>query len=565
MARSDASPRRPIRCVIYTRKSSEEGLEQDFNSLHAQREACEAYIKSQAHEGWILVDTPYDDGGFSGGTLNRPALAQLMADIPAGGIDLIVVYKVDRLSRSLADFSKMVERFDAHGVSFVSITQQFNTSTSMGRLTLNVLLSFAQFEREVTGERIRDKLAASKKKGLWMGGHVPLGYNNEGRALVINPTEAETVRHIYRRYLALGSVKRLKEELDQEDIVSKRGRNGSGGLPFSRGALYALLQNPLYIGKIRHKDKVYDGNHEPLIEPGLWTAVQEALKRNRHEQYRRTQAKAPSLLAGLLFDEAGHPLSPTHTRKQSRRYRYYVNQALVQFKQAPPDAVTRVPAHTLESLVEQEIVGLLGNPIGLLQVVAPLGLGATEQESLLARAKKITGDWEASAVPQKIEWLTAMVKTIQLSSTRLTIAYSPVGMTRLLLDDDTNSSDAVYETTIPVNLRRCGVETKLVVENPAASQHLKPHADSVRAIQEALKKALRWNQALLDGEAHSVKAIAEANGVTDRYVSHLLGLALLSPQICQRIFKGDIPHDLTLGTLKGKIPLDWQAQEALFA
>jgi site-specific DNA recombinase len=494
-----SEPRQPIRCVIYPRKSSEEGLEQTFNSLEAQREACEAYIKSQAHEGWVLIDTHYDDGDFSGGNMNRPALVQLMADIPSGGTDIIVVYKVDRLSRSLVDFSKMVETFDAHGVSFVSITQQFNTSTSMGRLTLNVLFSFAQFEREVTGERIRDKLAASKKKGMWMGGHVPLGYDNKERALVINPAEAETVRHIYSRYLALKSVKRLKEELDRTGIRSKRGKKGSGGKPFSRGALYALLQNPLYIGKIRHKDNIYDGNHDAIIDKKQWKAVQAALNQNRHKKYLRTHAKAPSLLAGLLFDEEGHPLSPTHTRKKSRRYRYYVNQALVQFKQASADAITRVPAQTVESLVVQEVIRLLEDPIGLLEALSPIPLSATEQETLLVQAKQVSGNWETLEIHQKIEFLVNLVKSITLSPTRLTITNSLPGIARALLNDNKYQGDEIHKTAVAVNLKRCGVETKLVVEKPSAPQNLKPHADSVRAIQEALKKALQWNQALIDG------------------------------------------------------------------
>ncbi|MDF1690596.1 MAG: recombinase family protein [Cycloclasticus sp.] len=309
---NSANGTQQTRCVIYTRKSSEEGLEQEFNSLHAQREACEAYIKSQAHEGWVLIDRQYDDGGFSGGNIKRPALVQLMDDIKSGEIDLIIVYKVDRLSRSLADFSNMVETFDQHDVSFVSITQQFNTSTSMGRLTLNVLLSFAQFEREVTGERIRDKVAASKKKGMWMGGYVPLGYDNVNKGLVVNIKQAETVRHIYNQYLKLGSVKSLKAKLDTDGVKSKVSKSGFGGNEFSRGALYAILKNPIYIGKIRHKDQLYDGNHEAILEKTQWEKAQELLNINRSATYQRTGAKEPSLLTGLLFDPEGthfHPLT----------------------------------------------------------------------------------------------------------------------------------------------------------------------------------------------------------------------------------------------------------------
>ena len=279
MAQSDNAPRR---CAIYTRKSSEEGLEQNFNSLHAQRQACEAFIRSQAGEGWRLVKNPYDDGGFCGATMDRPALKALLTHVKEKRIDVVVVYKVDRLTRSLADFAKIVEIFDAHGVSFVAVTQQFNTTTSMGRLTLNVLLSFAQFEREVTGERIRDKIAASKQKGMWMGGTVPLGYDVRDHRLLVNPKEAATVRLIFQRYIELRSVRQVRDELDRRSIVSKQrvSKSGarSGGLRFGRGALYEMLANPIYVGEIRHKRVSHPGQHEAIIERSLWQRVQELLK-----------------------------------------------------------------------------------------------------------------------------------------------------------------------------------------------------------------------------------------------------------------------------------------------
>src|SRR5439155_626449 len=279
MPRVDASRRR---CAIYTRKSSEEGLEQEFNSLAAQREACEAYIRSQQHEGWVLTRTRYDDGGFSGGNLERPALQQLLADIRTGGIDIVVVYKVDRLTRSLADFARLVEIFDAQDVSFVSVTQRFNTTSSMGRLTLNVLLSFAQLEREVTGERIRDKIAASKKKGMWMGGNVPLGYDASERMLVVNAAEAETVRCIFALYRELGCVRRVKQEADRLGLSTKRSTTAGGiergGRPFSRGHIYNLLSNPIYIGEIAHKGQLYPGQHPGLIDAYTWAAVRDLIE-----------------------------------------------------------------------------------------------------------------------------------------------------------------------------------------------------------------------------------------------------------------------------------------------
>src|SRR5690349_17285629 len=316
-------------CAIYTRKSSEEGLEQEFNSLAAQREACEAYIRSQQHEGWVLARTHYDDGGFSGGNMERPALRRLLADIRGGRIDIIVVYKVDRLTRSLADFARLVEIFDAQGVSFVSVTQQFNTTSSMGRLTLNVLLSFAQFEREVTGERILDKIAASKKKGMWMGGNVPLGYDASERTLVVNAAEAETVRCIFALYRELGCVRRAKQEADRLGLSTKRSTTAGGiergGRPFSRGHLYHLLSNPIYIGEIAHKGQLYPGQHPALIDAYTWAAVRDQLGANARDHRRKARATEPSLLAGVLVDARGERLTASHAVKEGRRYRYYVS------------------------------------------------------------------------------------------------------------------------------------------------------------------------------------------------------------------------------------------------
>src|SRR5438309_4761500 len=319
------------RGAVYTRKSSEEGLEQDFNSLHAQRDACEAFIRSQAGEGWRLNKAHYDDGSLSGGTMERPALQRLLQDIGNGLADLVVVYKVDRLTRSLADFAKMVEIFDGNGVSFVAVTQQFNTTTSMGRLTLNVLLSFAQFEREVTGERIRDKIAASKRKGLWMGGTVPLGYDLDDRRLVINKAEAPLVRQIYQRYLELGSVRLLKQDLDQRGVASKvrLSRKGisSGGKSFSRGALYELLSNPIYLGEIRHKRERHAGQHQSILERDLWEQVQQRLIRGARRDGEPTTQTSSSALAGKVFDEHGEPLYAQGAAKGGKRYRYFVSRA----------------------------------------------------------------------------------------------------------------------------------------------------------------------------------------------------------------------------------------------
>ena len=323
---------RCLRCAIYTRKSTEEGLEQDFNSLDAQREACAAYVLSQAGEGWSALATRYDDGGYSGGTIDRPALARLLDDVDAGRIDVVVVYKVDRLTRALGDFARIVERFDRHGVSFVSVTQAFNMTTSMGRLTLNVLLSFAQFEREVTAERIRDKIAASKRKGMWMGGLSPLGYDAHERRLVVNEVEAQTVRWLFRTYLEVGSLRRLKEVADAEGIVTRRRvrrDRTSGGLAFGVGHLRQLLANPVYLGKVRHRDAIHDGVHEAIVDRALFEAVQGKLAA-RARPRRPGPSRSLHLFAGRVFDETGDRLTPTHANRSGRRYQYYISRRLTQ-------------------------------------------------------------------------------------------------------------------------------------------------------------------------------------------------------------------------------------------
>src|SRR5215831_14776539 len=355
-----------VRCAIYTRKSSEEGLDQEFNSLQAQREACEAFINSQRHEGWVCLPASYDDGGFSGATMDRPALQRLLADITAGRVDTVVVYKIDRLTRSLADFAKIVEILDVRRASFVSVTQQFNTTTSMGRLTLNVLLSFAQFEREVIGERIRDKIAASKRKGMWMGGVPPLGYRVEDRKLVVIDSEAETVRSIFRRYAELGSVRLLKNDLDARAINSKAWTSASGritgGKPFSRGALYLILQSRTYLGEIVHKGQSHPGEHAPIIDQPLWDAAQAQLAANTAERNSGTRTRQPSLLTGMLFDCDANAMTPTHAVKKGTRYRYYVSRPLITKDRGDGSAGLRLTAAEIEQLVTSRLRQWLLDP-----------------------------------------------------------------------------------------------------------------------------------------------------------------------------------------------------------
>ena len=381
-----------VRCAIYTRKSSEEGLEQDFNSLDAQREACAAYVLSQVSEGWTLIPENYDDGGLSGGSLERPSLQRLLADVAAGKIDIIVVYKVDRLTRSLLDFAKLVEAFDKVGTSVVSVTQSFNTPTSMGRLTLNMLLSFAQFEREVTAERIRDKIAASKAKGMWMGGTPPLGYEPNGRTLAIVDHHAEMVRDIYRRYTELGNVRLVAEQLVRDGIrspdrTSGVGR-GFGGRHFSRGQIYHMLKNPIYVGDIKHRGQKHVGQHPPIIDRALWNQVQDRLKVNLRGE-RRCRAANPSPLSGKLFDKDGEPLVPVHACKGNVRYRYYVSRALQHHGASGGPNGIRIPARELETYVTELVAGLFDDPAAL---AGRLRLDPSDYLNLLTRCGTVAQD-----------------------------------------------------------------------------------------------------------------------------------------------------------------------------
>lgn len=354
-ASPEAAPRQKLRCAVYTRKSSEEGLDQEFNSLDAQREACEAYVASQKAEGWLLLRDRYDDGGVSGGTLERPALKRLLADIEAGGVDVVVVYKIDRLSRSLMDFSRLVEVFDRHDVTFVSVTQSFNTTTSMGRLTLNILLSFAQFEREVIGERIRDKFAASRKRGMWMGGWAPFGYDVKDRKLVVNDAEADTLRWIFKRFVSVRSATIVAAELQAKGVTNKYGKT------FTKQVLYRLLHNRVYLGEAVHKGTSYPGEHEALIDLQLWNKVQGILKVSPRKRAGSSRAQTPALLRGLLFGVDGSAMSPTHTRKGGRLYRYYVSQSVLKGT-AGPDLLRQIQADTVERIVIDQIRAVLRAP-----------------------------------------------------------------------------------------------------------------------------------------------------------------------------------------------------------
>jgi DNA invertase Pin-like site-specific DNA recombinase len=561
-------PTQHKRCAIYTRKSSEEGLEQSFNSLDAQREACEAYVRSQAAEGWVLMDTLYDDGGFSGGTVERPALQQLLSDIDNGLVDLVIVYKVDRLSRSLADFVRLIEQFDQQDISFVSVTQQFNTASSMGRLTLNVLLSFAQFEREVTGERIRDKIAASKKKGMWMGGAVPLGYDVVNKQLVVNNVEVQQVRQLFEQYLNLGSVKKLKAWADHQGMVSKcrttQKQRQMGGCALSRGALYTILKNPTYIGKVAYQKKLFEGQHEGIIEEKLWQQVQAKLCQNRQQQQLKTHCQSPSLFAGLLFDDQGNPMSPSHSKKGKKRYRYYVSQALLQFREQDAGSVTRLGAKDIEDIAITQLKDFLGNPNQLLDDLDCDGLSATDRLALTKNARAIAKKLDHQTTEKKITYLKDFIHKITVSQHQVVINLRGEEvlnhcLKKNLLDQNKSDASNPIKLTVLVHLKRCGIETKLIMVNGPTPE---AHTSSVKILQTALLKALTWNQELITGKVLSASEIANREKVTSRYVTHILKLAFLSPEIIKSITQGAVPATFNMEVFK-KLDLkyDWSDQE----
>ncbi|WP_026784158.1 recombinase family protein [Pleomorphomonas koreensis] len=420
---------RKLRCAVYTRKSSEEGLEQEFNSLHAQREACESYIASQRSVGWVLIRDQYDDGGISGGTLERPALKQLLADIEDGLIDVVVVYKIDRLSRSLMDFSKLVEIFDRNDVTFVSVTQSFNTTTSMGRLTLNILLSFAQFEREVTAERIRDKIRASRQKGMWMGGIVPLGYRVEKRKLVIEETEAATVRMIFERFVAIGSATVLAKTLAAEDVRTRRSKL------IDKGYLYKLLNNRVYIGEAVHKGKSYPGEHQPIIGRALWDKVHAILTESPRKRAARTRADTPALLKGLLFGPDGAAFSPTHTKKGGKLYRYYVSQSVLK-RGADACPIARVPAAEVEMAVIDQLRGLLRAPeiiVGTWRAARPEIDGLREADVREA-VERLDPIWDELFPGEQARIVQLLVERVDLAADGLAIRLRTLGLASLVAD-----------------------------------------------------------------------------------------------------------------------------------
>jgi site-specific DNA recombinase len=509
-----ASSLKPLRCAIYTRKSTEHGLELEFNSLDAQRDASESYIKSQASQGWKVLPQHYDDPAYSGGTLERPALQQLLRDIDAGRVDVIVVYKIDRLTRSLADFAKLVEAFDAKSISFVAVTQQFNTTTSMGRLTLNVLLSFAQFERELSSERVRDKIAASRRKGKWTGGTVPLGYDAKNKKLVINKAEAETVRYIFKRYLELQSFGKLVEDLDNKGIVTKRRvtkvKKYNGEIPFTYGPLAYFLKNRLYIGETGHKEKWFRGEHTAIVDRKIFDQVQQLLaSKPVDRKARRTASEA--LLIGKLYDDRGNRMSPSYSTKNGVRYRFYVSSALLRGRKTEAGSVRRVPAEEIEQAVLAAIRPSQGNV-------------ANENDPDL-------------------------IKKVVVGRDQLLIMTTDP-------DDAASGKEASEQIKVAWSPQKRDAGT-------AVEQQGAPEGEFNEGLIQSVVRAHVWIKAFREGACRSIDDLVETNGLHTKVVRQALRLAFLSPSVTSAILEGQQPAQLSLARIPKLLPLCWSAHRPL--
>jgi site-specific DNA recombinase len=552
-----------VRCAIYTRKSSEEGLDQSFNSLEAQEEACRAFILSQKHEGWTAVNAHYDDGGFSGGTMERPALRRLLDDVASRKVETVVVYKVDRLTRSLSDFSKIIEVFDSHGVSFVSVTQQFNTTTSMGRLTLNVLLSFAQFEREVTGERIRDKVAASKKKGMWMGGVVPQGYDRANRRLVVNHKDARTVRRIFRAYLRLGCASRLKDYLDRKGIRSKArisaaGR-ASGDVPYSRGALYHLLNNRVYIGEIVHRGDSHPGLHQAIITRELWKKVAARLKENNQARRVGTSHSTKSLLTGKLFDSNGARFTPTHAVKDAKRYRYYTSQTIIRKSGLKP-AIARFPAHELEQCVASQIQVLLQTPA---RCVAGMKNGPSKGAATV-KAKDLAARWPEPESSRQHEFIRNVLRRVTVGLTTVWIELDRVRLIAALLGQRPETvrpwcarGSDIVNLTCEFRVRQWGGQTHTIPSRGSSTTHV----GRVPSLVKAIARAHDWYERITAGEIQSIDQLMQKSGLTRTYIMRIMRCAQLSPKVVETVLAGTHRPDLSLKWMLADVPLNWREQE----
>jgi len=541
-----ATPSKTVRCAIYTRVSTDAGLDQDFNSLDAQYDAAQAYIRSQAHAGWTLVRTRYDDGGFSGGSTDRPALQQLMADIKAHRVNTIVVYKVDRLTRSLADFAKLVELFDAHGVSFVSVTQQFNTTTSMGRLTLNVLLSFAQFEREVTSERIRDKIGASKRKGLWVGGVVPLGYQAKDRKITVVEQEAKTVHHIFRRYLEVGSINLLLTDLRTTGVKTKvrplsSGRT-TGGIPFTRGGLGSFLRNRFYIGEVSYKDEIFPGEQTAILDRKLFDAVQTKLDQQR-TTHNKARQQSDSLLMGRIFDSRGNRMTPSYAVKKGIRHRYYISASLMQGQKYKASKLNRVPAVEIEQLV----------------------ISSVRKHLAAAPDKEMSA--EASTPLNDKEIISTYVTRIDVKQDHLAIQLAVPELQSGTPDQvDAGDRDRRGRPKVKVLVvpwKKTPSKRAREIIAPAATsprQDIRPIRAETRAkLVNAIAKGRHWLTELTAETVTDVEQIAEREKCSIRQVNRTITLAFLAPTLVQAAVDGRLPRGIGAASFR-EFPAEWARQ-----
>jgi site-specific DNA recombinase len=519
---------KPVRCAIYTRVSTDQGLDQDFNSLDAQYDASQAYIRSQAHAGWTMLRSKYDDGGFSGGTTDRPALQRLLDDVRADKIDIIVVYKVDRLTRSLADFAKLVELFDKHDLSFVSVTQQFNTTTSMGRLTLNVLLSFAQFEREVTSERIRDKVAASKRKGLWVGGMTPLGYNTKDRKITVNEVEADRVRSIFRSYLKAGSLNLLMADLRKRDITSKirtlKTGEGIGGIPFTRGPLVHLLRNRFYVGEVSFKGEILKGEQPAIVDRALFDAVQAKLD-EQNNNHKTTRMKSEALLTGRIFDDRGNRMSPSHARKNGIKYRYYLSSALLNGRPTRAGSISRVPAVEIETVVVKA-------------VREHLKLEESDDGAGIVRSHVVRVEVQADQL------------VVQLASTQKPRRGRPSAGHPLLVPWHKTSSVKRREILLPDN-------------GTSQPQNVRPIRSETRAtLVASIARGRTWLDEMATEPNATTESIAKRERCSPRKINKMISLAFLAPDLVKAAIEGTLPHGMGVARLFD-LPAEWSRQRQI--
>jgi site-specific DNA recombinase len=565
------------RCAIYTRKSTDEGLDQDFNSLDAQREAAEHHIRAQAHEGWTVLPDRYDDGGYSGGSMERPAVERLIQDIENGLIDVVVVYKIDRLSRSMADFMKIMELFDKHNVSFVSVTQHFNTDTSMGRLILNILQSFAQFEREMTAERIRDKFAASKRKGMWMGGVPPLGYDVKNRKLEINPDEAEIIQFIFKQFLETGSATQMVGELEDKGYQSKSWVSNSGkhhqGKPLNKSAIYKILSNPIYIGKISHKGKVFEGEHIGIVDPEDFETVKK-IKENRKPNSSHLRTASPYLLRGLVFDADGYAFTCGAAKKKHKRYKYYISTQAVK-KSYSDCPIKTISAPILEAVIIEQMRRILSRPEWSKRVIDKVGSILNDKKpddtKIMKALQNFDVIWDELFPIEQQRLAKLLIKRVTIHPKKVIISMRPFGIAGLvheMLPDadikiDNPTEDTPLDITIPVNFKMRGGR-KYITTPEGTDLSSTRQVKFENNIMKAVVSGHRYQDMLDRDQNLTIKTLAQQEKLDHGYIAKSIRMTQLAPDIIEAILNGKQPHSLSLTDFMKPFPNGWDAQRKHF-